>query len=141
MDINEARETLLDHASAAEYLPGLLPAERTSVAGNADNPLCSDRVRFSAHLDGEVITEVGIAVTGCSMCKASASLLLEAIEGRSRRDGKELIRAAIKELSATEMRPWPKELDSLAALSPLREKRMRLACAMVAWKAAAAALS
>jgi nitrogen fixation NifU-like protein len=139
VNYEEARESLIEHASA--YLPALLPADRTSVAGVADNPMCSDKVRFSARLEEDQILEVGVAVTGCSMCKASASLLVECLDGKARRDGKLFIEATIKELSSPGERPWPKDLSGVAALAPLREKRMRLACAMVAWKAALEALS
>jgi nitrogen fixation protein NifU and related proteins len=59
----------------------------------AKNPICGDRVRWTAIVVGEEIVDLKHHTKGCLLCKASASLLFEQIHetGRKTTDVHELI--------------------------------------------------
>ena len=48
------------------------------------NPLCGDRATVYVRLDGEVLADVSFVGQGCSISTASASLMSEALRGRTR---------------------------------------------------------
>ena len=49
-----------------------------------DNPLCGDIVRIDIQLDEQnYVAHIAWSGEGCTICKASASLLTEAIKGKS----------------------------------------------------------
>jgi len=47
------------------------------------NPLCGDRLRMDFRFAGGRVAEVRFTGSGCSISQASASLLCEAIEGKT----------------------------------------------------------
>jgi nitrogen fixation protein NifU and related proteins len=52
-----------------------------SVAREAYNPLCGDRVRVELAIDDEAITSAAFTANACAICTASASLLTERLTG------------------------------------------------------------
>jgi nitrogen fixation protein NifU and related proteins len=50
------------------------------------NPLCGDRVRMQVTLDDGRVSAARFAGDSCAICTASADVLSELIEGRSRAD-------------------------------------------------------
>ena len=47
------------------------------------NPLCGDHVHVYARVEGDRIAEVGFEGSGCAISTASASLMTEAVKGRT----------------------------------------------------------
>ena len=86
------------------------------------NPLCGDRLRMDFRFADGRVAEVKFTGSGCSISLASASLVCEAIQGRSLDDVKALTREDVLDLLG---------LDDLG---PVRSK-----CAMLALKTAKAA--
>ena len=41
------------------------------------NPICGDRVEWQLHIANQAIVEAWVEVKGCSLCKASASLIFD----------------------------------------------------------------
>ena len=56
---------------------------RPSVAREAYNPLCGDRVRLELEVDHETISVAAFTANACAICTASASLLTERVRGTS----------------------------------------------------------
>ena len=52
-----------------------------SVAREAYNPLCGDRVRVELAIDNDAITSAAFTANACAICTASASLLTERVTG------------------------------------------------------------
>jgi nitrogen fixation NifU-like protein len=86
------------------------------------NPLCGDRLRMDFRFADGRVAEVKFTGSGCSISLASASLVCEAIQGRSLDDVKALTREDVLDLLGVE------------DLGPVRSK-----CAMLALKTAKAA--
>jgi nitrogen fixation NifU-like protein len=57
--------------------------ESPSVAREAYNPLCGDRVRVELAIDRDVISSAAFTANACAICTASASLLTERLAGGS----------------------------------------------------------
>ena len=102
------------------------------------NPLCGDRVTVRVRVEGDRVEEVRFEARGCLIARASASLLTEAIVGRSVVEARELVRA-VDAMVVGAAAPLPPE-----ALEPLRGAQdfpARRACVTLAWHALEAALA
>jgi len=74
------REHILDHFENPRHKHTVSHPDH---AGEADNPVCGDRVRLEIRLDHEGrVAEAGFSGEGCVICMAAASMLAEYIEGR-----------------------------------------------------------
>jgi nitrogen fixation NifU-like protein len=136
------QELILDHYKRPRNF-GELPGADREAAG--DNPLCGDRVRIAVALaaDGETIADVRFAGSGCAISTASASLLTEAVRGRTVGEAEALFRAFRELLTGppTAAADAEERLGKLAALGGVREYPMRVKCATLAWHTLHAALA
>ena len=138
MDLKDLyREVILDHNKSPRQFGRLEPAD-----GCADghNPLCGDRLHLTLRLDGDRVSDLKFDGKGCAISVASASLMCEAVKGRSRADIAHLfheIHAVLTQHDA----PVPDDLGKLAALSGVREFPVRVKCASLAWHTLKAALA
>lgn len=97
--------------------------EQPTHAHREDNPLCGDSVLVELRMtDQHILQEAWWVARGCLVCQASASMLLEHVQGKSL--------AQIEAFSAADM------LALFAArLTPLRQR-----CCLLAWQALRQAL-
>ena len=76
------RELILQHSRHPRHFGDLADATHAAVA---DNPLCGDSYQVRLKVDaGGVIREAAFEGVGCAISKASASLMLDAVIGRTR---------------------------------------------------------
>ena len=132
------QEILLDHYKRPRNF-GPLPGSDHEAEGH--NPLCGDRVEVHVRIDGDRLAEVRFEGSGCAISTASASMMTEAVRGKSRPEVEALFdrfRAAVtgEAPPAAEQ----EELGELAALGGVREFPMRVKCATLAWHTLKAAL-
>ena len=132
------QEILLDHYRRPRNFGPLAGADR-EVDGH--NPLCGDRVRLRVKLDGERLAEVRFEGVGCAISTASASMMTEAVRGRSVDEALELGERFRAHLRADGGEGPAEELGDLAALGGVRAFPMRVKCATLAWHALRAALA
>ena len=134
------QEVLLDHYRKPRHFGPLAGA-----TGRAEghNPLCGDRVTIEVGVEGDRLSEVGFQGSGCAISIASASLMSEAVRGRSLAEVRELSDRFRGVLTATgaPRDDEAAELGKLAALVGVREFPMRVKCATLAWHALGAALA
>ena len=131
------RETLLAH--------GKSPRNRTPLAdathgATVDNPVCGDRVRVELLVDGDRITQVCFGGRSCLVATASASLMTEAVRGRTIAD----FEALHRDVEATCHGDTPSDphgLDALRALAGVRDYPARRQCALLPWDALRRALA
>jgi nitrogen fixation NifU-like protein len=103
------------------------------------NPLCGDHVKVYARLDGETLGAVGFEGSGCAISTASASIMTQAVRGRSRAEIKELF-ARFHDVVTGKREPAAQALGKLEVLAGVREFPARVKCATLAWHALDAAL-
>src|SRR5689334_18737130 len=74
------QEVILDHNRRPRNFGVLDDATRVA---NGYNPLCGDRLKLYVKLDGDRISAIRFEGSGCAISKASASLMTDAVSGRS----------------------------------------------------------
>jgi nitrogen fixation NifU-like protein len=137
MELNDLyRDVILDHNRRPRNFGGLEPAD-ASVEGF--NPLCGDRLTLRLKLDDDRISDIRFEGQGCAISTASASLMTEAVKGRTRAEALRLF-DRIHELLTDDAAPPADELGKLAALSGVREYPARVKCASLCWHTLASAL-
>jgi nitrogen fixation protein NifU and related proteins len=142
-------EIILDHNRRPRNF-GELPRANRRAEGN--NPLCGDRITVFLELDGERIADIAFVGAGCAISTASASMMTEALKGRTVAEARELfarfhaLLAGPPPAGAGAPAELPTEADldtalgSLAVLQGVREFPMRVKCATLAWHALHSAL-
>ena len=137
MELNELyRDVILDHNRRPRNFGGLEPAD-ASVEGF--NPMCGDRLTLRLKLDDDKISDIRFEGQGCAISTASASLMTEAVKGRTRADALRLF-DRVHQLLTDDAAPPAEELGKLAALSGVREFPARVKCASLCWHTLSAAL-
>jgi nitrogen fixation NifU-like protein len=71
---------------------------------------------------------------GCSISQSSASMMTEALKGKSLRDSEGLVQA-FKKMMLENAAPetLPEDLEDMAALEGVKKYPVRLKCALLAW--------
>ncbi len=138
MDLKELyRDVILDHNKRPRNFGRLEPPAH---AARGHNPLCGDQLTVYALLDGEQLRDLRFEGAGCAISVASASLMSEAVKGKSRAEVARLY-GIVHELLTRPDAPAPAELGKLAALSGVREFPARVKCASLCWHTLNAALA
>jgi nitrogen fixation protein NifU and related proteins len=103
------------------------------------NPMCGDRLTLRLKLDDDKISDIRFEGQGCAISTASASLMTEAVKGRTRSEALHLFER-VHQLLTDDAAPPAEELGKLAALSGVREYPARVKCASLCWHTLASAL-
>ncbi|MFP5287887.1 MAG: Fe-S cluster assembly sulfur transfer protein SufU [Thermoanaerobaculia bacterium] len=128
------QEVILDHNRAPRNFGTLANANRES---EGHNPLCGDRVKIFLHVAGDRIEGIAFQGSGCAISTASASLMTEALKGKSVEEARRLFHGFHGLLTAGGEADG---LGKLAVFAGVREYPIRIKCATLAWHAAQAAL-
>jgi len=123
------QQMILDHHRRPRNWGRLAPADAEA---EGHNPLCGDRLHLSLRLgDDGRIQDVRFEGEGCAISMASASMMTEAIKGKTKEEALALFDAFHAML--TEAGKPAEELGKLAVLSGVRAYPMRVKCATLAW--------
>jgi nitrogen fixation NifU-like protein len=130
------RDVILDHNRRPRNF-GSLDSADASVEGF--NPLCGDHLTLRLRLQDDTISDIRFEGQGCAISTASASLMTEAVKGKSRTAALQLF-DRVHQLLTDDAAPPAEELGKLAALSGVREYPARVKCASLCWHTLASAL-
>ncbi len=132
------QEVILDHNRRPRNYRAPADANRQA---EGFNPLCGDRLTLFLKVDGEVICDAAFQGSGCAISKASASLLTDAIKGKSVAEASALFERFHRMVtSAPDSLEDFADLGKLAVLAGVREFPVRVKCASLAWHTLKAAL-
>jgi nitrogen fixation NifU-like protein len=131
------QEVILDHNRRPRNFRALEGPSRTQ---EGYNPLCGDRLTLYVELDGEVIRDVTFQGVGCAISKASASLMTEAVKGKTRAQARDMFNRFHDMVTSSPDSPAA-DLGKLSVLSGVREYPTRVKCASLAWHTLKAAVS
>jgi nitrogen fixation NifU-like protein len=129
------REIILDHWRTPRHHGVLDPAD-VRVEGN--NPLCGDEVVLTARLRDGRVEQIAFDGQGCSISRASASMMCEGVCGAAVEDARELLRrfrTMMLERGSTD------GVGDLEALQGVAAMPARVKCAVLAWNALAHVLA
>jgi nitrogen fixation NifU-like protein len=129
------QEVILDH----NRRPRNFRAIDGATCQEGYNPLCGDRLKVYVSVDGGRITDVAFEGSGCAISKASASLMTEALKGRTIDEARAMFDAFQGMVTSSLGSDLP-EVGKLAALAGVREFPARIKCASLAWHAVRAAI-
>lgn len=101
------------------------------------NPVCNDEFRVHLQVKDGIIENVGFEGAGCAISTASASMMTEAVKGRSEAEARTLFES-MRGLLMDEAPAG--DVGKLAVLGGVREYPMRIKCATLPWHILRAAL-
>jgi nitrogen fixation NifU-like protein len=132
------QQVILEHSRKPRNYKELEDANRTA---EGYNPLCGDQLNLFVVVEDDVIVDVGFKGSGCAISKASASLMTDAVKGKTVAEAESLF-AGFREMVTSEHDADIDEeaLDKLAVFSGVREFPVRVKCATLAWHTLHAAL-
>ena len=135
-----SREIILDHYQNPRNHGRL---EHPTLANRGHNPLCGDEIELSVAIDEQDgrIREIAFTGRGCSISQASASMMTEALKGKTIVEAQklfekfhEVVTGPPDEIADVE------DLGKLAAFHGVRKFPVRVKCATLAWHTLQAAL-
>ena len=132
------QEVIIDHSRRPRNAGRLVQANHRA---EGFNPLCGDRLTLYLRVAGGVIEAVSFEGAGCAISTASASLMTEALKGKSPEQAEALIagfHALVTGQGDQDQAPEP--LGKLEVLAGVREFPARVKCATLAWHTLRAAL-
>ena len=137
------REVILDHYRNPRHRGRL---EEATAHAEGQNPLCGDEVYVDLIVEDGEITAIGVTGQGCSISQASASMMADAVSGKSLEEIREIsgrFRTMMDleegEAGIDASRPG-EALGDLEALQGVRRFPVRIKCAALPWTTLAEAL-
>ncbi|RLC55759.1 MAG: SUF system NifU family Fe-S cluster assembly protein [Chloroflexi bacterium] len=131
------RDIIIDHYRHPRH-KGHLSAP--SACHEGVNPLCGDEVTVEVALDGGAVGEIAYSGSGCSISQSSASMMTEAVAGKSVAETRSLI-ADFTAMMRGDEGVDAEALGDLEAMSGVRKFPVRIKCATLAWHTLAEALT
>ena len=133
------QQVILDHNQRPRNFHALAGG---AVRAEGHNPLCGDRLTLWVDRAGGRLADVGFVGTGCAISKASASMMTEAVKGKSEAEAQSLFElfhglvTGEQPVDADDPR-----LGKLVVFAGVRDYPVRVKCATLAWHTLRAALS
>jgi nitrogen fixation protein NifU and related proteins len=131
------QEVILDHHKRPRNF-GPLPGANRHAEGH--NPLCGDRLTVSLDVEDGIIKGVAFEGAGCAISRASASLMTDAVKGRSVADAERMFAEFHRMVTAGVDEGVEESLGKLAVFCGVRQFPSRVKCASLAWHTLHAAL-
>lgn len=133
------QEVILDHTKRPRNFGQL---EHPTHRAQGYNPVCGDQLALFLEIADGRVRDVRFAGKGCAISTASASLLTEALRGKTTDEAHALFERFHRVVTT----PPDEEIDvselgKLAVLAGVREFPMRVKCASLAWHTLEAALA
>lgn len=138
MDLRELyQEVILDHNRRPRNFRAL---EGANHKAEGYNPLCGDRVTVYLRTEGDRIQDVTFQGSGCAISKASASLMTDALKGKTLAEATVLFNLFHQLVTAPDPAGPSEALGKLSVFSGVRDYPVRVKCASLAWHTLRAAM-
>jgi nitrogen fixation NifU-like protein len=132
------QQVILDHNKKPRNFHQLETANRRA---EGFNPLCGDQLTVYLKMDEGVVRDISFEGTGCAISKASASMMTQAVKGKTREEVQALfgefhgmVTGELDEEAA------PNQLGRLKIFAGVRDYPARVKCASLSWHTMHAAL-
>lgn len=126
------RQVIMDHYKN--------PRNRGEVDGdslniNMNNPTCGDRIQLQMRVEDGKIADAKFVGEGCSISLSSASMMTQAVKGKTVEDAVALSDIFSKIMQGKEYDAGKFDLGDIEALQGVCKFPARIKCATLAWKA------
>ena len=134
-DLNDLyQQVILDHCKKPRNFHEM-PQATCSSQGH--NPLCGDNLKLFLAMDGDVIKDASFVGSGCCISKASASLLTDAVKGKSKTEVGAMFDQVHEMIMTGKVNG---DVGKLAVFAGVYKYPARVKCAILSWHALTAAL-
>ncbi len=135
------QQVVLDHNKSPRNFREIEKPDRRA---DGYNPLCGDQLTVYLLLNGDTIEDVSFVGKGCAICTASASIMTQALKGKSESEAEKLFQRFHYMLTDEGEDPGAQDdnppLGKLKVFSGVREFPVRVKCATLPWHTFHAAL-
>jgi nitrogen fixation NifU-like protein len=133
------QQVILDHNKKPRNFRKLDTANHSA---EGYNPLCGDQMTIYITLEDDLVKDVGFEGSGCAISKASASMMTQAIKGKSKEEAETLFKE-FHSMVTGELDHETEEnsLGNLKIFAGVREFPVRVKCATLPWHTMHAALN
>jgi nitrogen fixation NifU-like protein len=133
------QQVILDHNKKPRNFRKL---EAANHRAEGYNPLCGDQLTIYMNLEDDLVTDVGFEGSGCAISKASASMMTQAVKGKSKEQAETLFKE-FHSMVTGELDEDTEEntLGNLKIFAGVREFPVRVKCATLPWHTMHAALN
>lgn len=131
------QEVILDHNKRPRNRGRL---EQPTNEADGHNPLCGDQVHLTIQTKDGQIESIAFDGQGCAISTASASLMTEAVKGKTIAEAEGIFREFQTMVTTPDDGEEHSELGSLIALAGVRDYPVRIKCATLPWHTLHAAL-
>lgn len=133
------QEIILDHARHPRHTGTLANATGTA---EGHNPLCGDRVKIYVKLGAEGrIEDLKFEGKGCAISQASASLMADMLQGRTKDEAERLAHAFFHMVKGEPGGAMDEDdRERLEVMAGVQQFPMRVKCATLAWHTLESAL-
>lgn len=116
--------------------------EDASATADGNNPLCGDALRVYVEMDGDEVKDVAFKGSGCAISKASASMMTQAVKGKSKEEAEVLFDEFHKMVTGElDAETDENSLGKLKIFAGVLEFPARVKCASLSWHTLHAALN
>jgi len=130
------QDIILEHSKNPRNYRTIEAANRSA---EGFNPLCGDHFTVYLQIGDGQIRDISFQGSGCAISKASASMMTQALKGKSMEQAEDLFQKFHHVVTGKDGAP-SEELGKLAAFAGVSEYPVRVKCATLAWHALRAAL-
>jgi nitrogen fixation protein NifU and related proteins len=133
------QEVILDHNRKPRNWGKLADANRQA---EGLNPLCGDHIWVYLRVGDAGIEAIGFEGQSCAICKASSSMMTQAVKGKSLAEA-EMLGQEFRDMTTGTLDPAasPHHLGRLTVFSGVRDLPTRVKCAVLPWHTLHAALT
>lgn len=125
------RSVIMDHNKNPRN-KGTLPDGNVTV--DLNNPTCGDQIHLHLKIENDKITAAAFTGDGCSISMASASMMTQAVKGKSEQEALQMAKE-FSEMVQDHEHGQIDEAGEVEALSGVAKFPARIKCATLAWKA------
>ena len=130
---------ILDHNKKPRNFQVLENANRTA---EGFNPLCGDQLTLYLQLEDDTVKDISFVGTGCAIWKASASMMTQALKGKSKQEAETIFNEFHQMVTGQlDEETEPNQLGRLTIFAGVREFPVRVKCATLSWHTMHAALN
>ncbi|MGY3750842.1 Fe-S cluster assembly sulfur transfer protein SufU [Vagococcus acidifermentans] len=128
---NLYRQVILDHTNHP-HRKGVLDEATSQIELN--NPTCGDVIQLQLVIEDGVIKDIRFDGSGCSISMASASMMTDAVIGKTEKEAIEIIGSFLELVQGHDVANKD-DLKDAQLLSGVAKFPTRIKCATLAWKA------
>ena len=133
------QQVILDHNKKPRNFHKIESANHTA---EGFNPLCGDQLTVYAQLEDDTLKDVSFEGSGCAISKAAASMMTQAVKGKSKQEAEQLFTEFHGMVTGElDEETTSNGLGNLKIFSGVREFPVRVKCASLPWHTMHAALN